>query len=234
MGKHPTLKEGSLRDGPLPAGLLLDLDDTLVPGRASYDKAMHTVGIAPNDPIYLESRAAVKKQLPEGAPIARSRALYFKKYLELKQEYSLRRHLDLTQTYETEVIQLMKSDWERKDRERFFAFCLEKNVRICIVTNESLRFQTQKLLAFFKKPFPLGLVTSEELGVEKPDPKIFKAAMAYLQIQQDQVIGIGDSFESDILGFQSLGISCFQTLEYFQDRKQHSHTLARLEDILNI
>lgn len=47
---------------------------------------------------------------------------------------------------------------------------------------------------------------SEEMGVEKPDPRIFALALERIGAQPSEAAYVGDSFEADVLGAQGAGI----------------------------
>jgi putative hydrolase of the HAD superfamily len=49
-------------------------------------------------------------------------------------------------------------------------------------------------------------IISEEVGVNKPQPEIFRIALQRNGLTADQVVMIGDSYSSDILGAQAAGI----------------------------
>jgi putative hydrolase of the HAD superfamily len=58
-----------------------------------------------------------------------------------------------------------------------------------------------KLLPFFDK-----IITSEKVGVKKPNPKIFEYAMEISGALSNESIMIGDNFEADILGAINAGM----------------------------
>ena len=49
-------------------------------------------------------------------------------------------------------------------------------------------------------------MTSAEVGVRKPDPGIFEAALAAVQCRPERAIFVGDSLEIDIAGGRAAGI----------------------------
>lgn len=51
------------------------------------------------------------------------------------------------------------------------------------------------------------ITTSEEIGVKKPNPLIFNSALEKANIEASKSIMIGDSFEADILGAESVGMN---------------------------
>jgi len=75
-----------------------------------------------------------------------------------------------------------------------------------IITNgfEEVQFRkmhNSKLLPFFDK-----IITSEKVGVKKPNPKIFEYAMEISGAVSKESIMIGDNFEADILGAINVGM----------------------------
>jgi putative hydrolase of the HAD superfamily len=56
------------------------------------------------------------------------------------------------------------------------------------------------------KPFLSVLVTSEEVGVEKPAPPIFLAALEHLKLKSQEALYIGDQYQSDVLGAGGVGM----------------------------
>ena len=69
-------------------------------------------------------------------------------------------------------------------------------------------FQIRKLIKLGYKD--ISLVTSEEVGVEKPDEAIFYYALNKINLKPEQVIMIGDSYAKDILGATNIGIQAYQ------------------------
>ena len=63
-----------------------------------------------------------------------------------------------------------------------------------------------KIAAIGVEPFIDELVASAEVGVTKPDARVFQAALSRLGGTPDQAVMIGDSWSSDILGATGMGI----------------------------
>ena len=77
---------------------------------------------------------------------------------------------------------------------------------IGIVTNHVTSEQVKKIATIGVEPFVDELVVSEEVGVAKPDSRIFEAALLRLGGTPDEAVMIGDSWSSDILGATEMGI----------------------------
>ena len=88
---------------------------------------------------------------------------------------------------------------------------LRGTMKLGVVTNGSSRNQRDKL-EFFDL-FPLDAVAiSEEVGAVKPNPKIFRYALAELGVQKATMIG--DSWEHDVLGAIGSGMDAIWLNRY--------------------
>jgi putative hydrolase of the HAD superfamily len=83
---------------------------------------------------------------------------------------------------------------------------LKEKVKIGIVSNNFIKGQIGKLNATGLAPFIDIMVTSEEIGVTKPEREIFEAALKKLECSADEAVMIGDSWEIDIAGACNAGI----------------------------
>lgn len=77
---------------------------------------------------------------------------------------------------------------------------------IGIVSNHIVSEQVKKVATIGVEPFIDALVVSEEVGVAKPDARIFETALSRLGGTPGDAVMIGDSWSSDILGATALGI----------------------------
>jgi HAD superfamily hydrolase (TIGR01549 family) len=82
----------------------------------------------------------------------------------------------------------------------------ENNYQIVVITNGFKEVQHKKLDSCKLTPYIDMIITSEEIGVAKPDYAIYKAALDRCNVKPNEVIMIGDSWENDILCAHELGI----------------------------
>ncbi len=75
-----------------------------------------------------------------------------------------------------------------------------------IVTNNERAEQEEKLTALGLSPWIDALVVSQDVGVSKPDPRIFAIALDRVGASPSEAVMIGDSWESDVRGAQAAGI----------------------------
>ena len=78
--------------------------------------------------------------------------------------------------------------------------------RVAIVSNNLLDEQQQKLRLCGFDLYVDELVVSEEAGSWKPDPAIFRIALARLGCEAAETVMIGDSWSADIEGARAVGI----------------------------
>ncbi len=77
---------------------------------------------------------------------------------------------------------------------------------IAVVTNNVVAEQEQKLRQCGLDPLIDALVTSEGVGVAKPDTRIFEAALHRLGVDAAQAVMVGDAWGTDIVGALASGI----------------------------
>ena len=83
---------------------------------------------------------------------------------------------------------------------------LHARLRVGVITNNTVAEQKEKLATFGFEPHVDVLVTSEEFGVAKPDPQIFRLALARLECEPYEAVMIGDAWVRDVLGATAAGI----------------------------
>lgn len=224
MGKHKTLN------------LFIDLDDTLVHSSRAYDLAMLEIGIDPNDSVYLEARQQIKQQVASLTAAARNRSIYFKRYLELRNEYSVSRHLQMFSQYENSILSFIQKQWKELHRDELFKELKSHFNKIALVTNETLRMQSLKLQIMDPKSEYFDyLICSEEAGCEKPDHKMFRIALDNLKLKASECIMVGDDFTNDIQPSILLGFhKSIQSFEFkISDELQSSNNnIQKLDELL--
>lgn len=80
------------------------------------------------------------------------------------------------------------------------------NVKIGILTDYETEFQIRKLEKLGLLDLVDVIITSEEVGIEKPSIHMFQTMLIRLKLYPEEVIMIGDNFEKDIQGANNVGI----------------------------
>lgn len=222
---HKSIKPDGLNDLSLKEvkGILIDIDNTLYSYEPSHQKALSAcekkfifefpelakiIDREKFKELYREARNSVTLRLkPNGS--CRSRLLAFQEIFESFSEIShhkaIRYASDFEECYWSSFIKNMNRNQEVFN---FIQNCQKSNISICAVSDMQTIFQNRKLAKLGYSNF--ALVTSEEVGVEKPNKSIFLHALKKINLKSNQVIMIGDDYEKDILGARNIGIKAFQ------------------------
>ncbi|GGF14810.1 HAD family hydrolase [Hymenobacter cavernae] len=83
---------------------------------------------------------------------------------------------------------------------------LKPQYRIGIVTNNRTAEQEDKLRYLGMTHLIDALITSEDVGVTKPDPRIFQVAMQHLGAAPAETVMVGDNWTADVLGALAVSI----------------------------
>ncbi|MCK5637766.1 MAG: YjjG family noncanonical pyrimidine nucleotidase [Flavobacteriaceae bacterium] len=83
---------------------------------------------------------------------------------------------------------------------------LQNKYKMHIITNGFEEVQHRKLKNSNLLPFFDQIITSEKVGVKKPNPKIFQYALEASDAKSNESFMIGDNFEADIMGAKNIGM----------------------------
>ncbi|MBT3581834.1 pyrimidine 5'-nucleotidase [bacterium] len=129
-----------------------------------------------------------------------------------------------------ECSHLLENAWE-------ICSYLKQNYKIGIVTNGIT--YTQKIRLKNSALYPLidFMIIAEEVGISKPNPKIFEIACQKAGHQnKNTIIMIGDSLECDIQGGIDFGIdTCWMNPEKTKNATKHkpNYEISNLKELLN-
>jgi putative hydrolase of the HAD superfamily len=94
-------------------------------------------------------------------------------------------------------------DWVDQAEETFGL--LSKHYNVGIITNGFKETQLKKFEKLSMDRYTNQMVISEELGVLKPDPKVFDHATKLAGVPREEILYEGDSYSSDIVGGLNAG-----------------------------
>jgi putative hydrolase of the HAD superfamily len=87
---------------------------------------------------------------------------------------------------------------------------LARVYRLGLISNGNAIDQCQKLDNLGIRHLLSCTLLSEEIGIRKPDPEIFRKAAENLGMKTNQCLYVGDSYENDIIGAANTGmITCW-------------------------
>lgn len=104
---------------------------------------------------------------------------------------------------------------------------LSKNYLLATLSNGFIKTQYQKLHYSGLEKFITRTIVSEEIGINKPDPRLFDYAVKETGAQQPLLM-VGDNFKADILGALKAG---WFALWYNPNDKQEDTSEETLKDL---
>ena len=190
-----------------PVAVILDTDNTIYeygPAHrdalsATRDKATSLLGITKGDfdKAYQRARKEVKNRLGHTAS-SHSRLLYFQRLIEiigLKTQLLLT--LDLTQTYWRTFL---TSAQMFQGVRAFLEELRHQEIPTAIITDLTSQVQYRKIIYFGLEEYFDFVVTSEEVGADKPNPSGLLLAREKLDVGEGPIWMIGDDPVADIQG----------------------------------
>ena len=203
-----------------PEAVLFDTDNTLydyypanlAAEEASFRKANNLLGIERKtfNKYYILARKEVKMNLQDTAS-SHSRLLYFQRMIELLgYKAKILLALDLEQTFWRTF--LANAPLFPKVEDTLF-YLKKKNIPIGVVTDLTSHIQLRKLTYFGLEDTFDAVVTSEEVGKDKPDKRNFTLLLKKLNLKESSYFWmIGDNAKADIYGAKKMGGVTFQKI----------------------
>lgn len=154
------------------------------------------------DTIYEKAKKIVKGQLQDTAA-SHNRMLYMQILMEQFSQKPAVYALELYHVYWDAMLQTMQLyDYVLP----LFRELVSQGIRIAMLTDLTAQIQHRKIRKLGIAEYVDVLVTSEEVGREKPDPAMFHLVVKKLQMQPEQLVMVGDSCEKDIKGARMAGM----------------------------
>ncbi|MDL2222573.1 YjjG family noncanonical pyrimidine nucleotidase [Bacteroidales bacterium OttesenSCG-928-M11] len=114
---------------------------------------------------------------------------------------------------------------------------LQAKYKLYIISNGFKEVQYQKMEHSGLMPYFEGIILSDEVGYNKPHPKIFEAALNFALNSKKEVIMLGDSWDADIVGAKNIGIDQIWYdlgIEKITPEFTPTHRITSLKEIKNI
>lgn len=102
-----------------------------------------------------------------------------------------------------------------------------------IITNGFVEAQNLKLEKSGIRSFFSEVIIADEVGINKPDPRIFHHAFEASDAEPNESIMIGDDFEADIMGAKKVGMDqvYYKQSALPKERKEATFTISRLDEM---
>lgn len=192
--------------------IIFDLDHTLydynLPHKQAQEVAFTAFGkrydlsIEAVKTIYLKARKSTHIRLL-GQAASHNRLMYFQGMVELVGGNALQQAKTFYDLYwDTFLEQMQLFDGVLP----FLSELKKEGKKLCILTDLTAHIQFRKLKKTGLDQWFDFLVTSEEVGHEKPHPMMFKTAMEKMGGHPTHTLMIGDNWDKDILGAANLQV----------------------------
>ena len=193
-------------------GVIFDLDGTLYDYAANdmiamknlCARAKERLGIEEEEFLeaYGQARKLVKSRLTEGAA-QHNRLIFCQTALELLEINPFHHALELYEAYWGCFLEhMVPYDGVPDMLKQLKAI----GIRTAICTDMTAHIQYRKIRQLGLADDIEMLVTSEEIGEEKPSPLMFQRSLKKLGLKPKDAAYIGDSFERDIKGASACGL----------------------------
>jgi putative hydrolase of the HAD superfamily len=185
--------------------------------------------------VYKESKKQIKELLPNSAA-SHNRYLYIQRTIE-------NFGLDFTPTLIYEATDIY---WKYViSNSKLFPTVLDtlktlrrKHFKIAIITDLTADIQNLKLMELNIHHYINYLVTSEEAGVDKPNPKMIEIALEKMGLAKEEVIVVGNNPKTDIQAAKNLEV--FSVLfDYYskypkKERNNPDSYITKMSQLLDI
>lgn len=195
--------------------VLFDLDNTLYDFSTAHRQSLRAMAEYGESRFDIPARQFIlayheaDKQLKQEQPLAaacHNRVIIAQRMLELLGLPSLVTPLELYETYWGTLLRSIKP---MDGAVELLSRLRRNHIRTGICTDMTTHIQHRKIAALGLASYLDVMVTSEEAGVEKPNPKIFHDCLRKLKVQPNEAFFIGDSFERDVCGAHAAGLLPF-------------------------
>jgi FMN phosphatase YigB (HAD superfamily)/ribulose-5-phosphate 4-epimerase/fuculose-1-phosphate aldolase len=194
-------------------GIILDLDNTLYSYDFCHSKALSNVL------TFLQKNYNTKKTIDElksfyddisnklkyelkSTASSHNKSIYIKQLIELLNlNYSIVQILN--EVYWKTFFDNMVCFERVTD---FIVWNKNIGVKIGVLTDYETEYQIQKLEKLGLINHIDTIITSEEVGIEKPSSQMFQTILRKMELRTDEVIMIGDDFNKDIKGALNISI----------------------------
>ncbi|MFN4846184.1 MAG: HAD family hydrolase [Rhodoluna sp.] len=187
-----------------PALIALDMDNTLYEYQHAHEAGMKQVADALFSRLGIRrgdwenhfnwSRDDVKRRLGNNAS-SHSRLLYFKSMLE---RLGVGGHFDLALQLENTYWQFfLRAMQPAPGAKEFLEVCRARGLPVVLITDLTLQIQLRKILQLNFLNYIHGVITSEEVGGDKPNPSFIHYARENLGLVTSDTWVVGDDLVKD-------------------------------------
>lgn len=225
--------------------ILLDIDNTIYDYDVCHNHALsetinhiinnYDINISYDDILSKYNKINTNLKLILGSTASsHNRTIYFKQLLS-NLNISISETLTITNFYWTEFHSKMILN---DGVEEFLQYVTSIGLKVYLLTDFTLYEQLEKINLLGINSYITNIITSEEIGCEKPNPNIYLNALNIMGVKPHETIMIGDNYQKDIVGAKNIGIYGFRYNENsffdssdFLDLMPHHATFINFSDL---
>ena len=219
-------------------GLIFDLDNTLYNYTKCHNFALDkcilylcnftTFSYEQIKHIYNEISHELKIELQNTAS-SHNKSIYFKQLIEkLNMKYS---HLHVL--HDMYWNNFYESITPYDHVKEFMEWNSTKNIKIGIITDYETEYQIIKLEKLGLLEYINYIITSEEVGAEKPGSKIFYKMLDVMQLSSSEVIMFGDNYDKDVKGAMKFNLLSYWVNDNNPDFIHFKNIYTEFNNIFN-
>jgi putative hydrolase of the HAD superfamily len=106
-------------------------------------------------------------------------------------------------------------------------------LRLGVVSNSDGRVEQALQAAGLRDCFDV-VIDSSLVGFEKPDPRIFRAALDAMGVAPEEALYVGDLYEVDVVGARAAGIDAVLLTASGPDPSRPCRTAASIHDLVEV
>ncbi|MCI9139054.1 MAG: HAD family hydrolase [Lachnospiraceae bacterium] len=222
--------------------VIFDIDNTMYSYNDGNKKAMEALLSYGKDVWGLEreeilrvlekSQEVVKTRLGHDCAAVHNRLIRYQIFLELLDKPMFPYALEMYHKYWDTLIEnalpepgLLELLMELKNRE----------IRIGVGSDMTAYIQYRKLKVLGVAPYIDFIVTSEEAGVEKPDPHFFQCCVQKAKSENKECLFVGDHYEKDVAGALNSGLQAAWYCPLWNHKKEtkkvYGHTIESFKEL---
>ncbi len=215
--------------------VVFDIDNTLYDYDYCHHRALfslqkyacHNYGLSKEQFVknFDLSKRIVKKQLGSTAS-SHNRMLYMQIFLELIGENPVQGALSLYNIYWNELLDNM-TPFEYV--EPLMKNLVKRNIKVSILTDLTAHIQHRKIIRMNLSQYVSSIVTSEEVGCEKPSSVGFQKIATKNQVSFKEMLMVGDSVEKDIKGARQVGMHAVHF-----NKNEPSDAVRKIWEFINV
>lgn len=119
---------------------------------------------------------------------------------------------------------------------------LSRKYELGVISNGITIKQWEKLVRLNLHHFFSEIITSEEIGFEKPSKHIFRAALAKMNCEPQNAVMVGNKFNEDVMGAINAGMSGIlvnsklskEELDKIRDKKLDIQIISNISELPNL